>query len=356
MPSDNPKDAERLARLRELYKGCAETDDHQPVGIGHPVFLLRLLTDRDATIARLRAELDFNIGMNAFTVGEYDKLKSMIADLEEAARAQEIHTEGQIRGLVDNIADLERRLAEAEQAGVERAIRIIESGRFLHDDAPGARFAKEVVAAIRRATPPPPVAEASGESAPHPIRDTEIMTEAQIKHMVTRFLGWRLPGNFSPDGGIFFHKTFNEHTAHPMDHEPSGTNLFDAAQAEAMVRHMVEDLPPQAPQPTADHTERARELVADWRAHVGWDNALPYLEKLVTAALTAAERAGAEKMRALDEAVVEAATTVLTAFKEDARKGYVTRDKNYAIAILGRALAARDAAQTQKERPGQPGG
>ena len=69
------------------------------------------------------------------------------------------------------------------------------------------------------------------------------MTDAQIKHMVDRFLGWKLPENFSPDGGISFKKTFNEHTAHPMKHEPSGTNLFDATQATEMVRYMIEGMP-----------------------------------------------------------------------------------------------------------------
>jgi hypothetical protein len=69
------------------------------------------------------------------------------------------------------------------------------------------------------------------------------MTEDQIKHMVNRFLTWRLPENFNPDGGISFKRTFNEHTQYPMKHEPSGTNLFDANQAEAMVRYMIEGMP-----------------------------------------------------------------------------------------------------------------
>lgn len=69
------------------------------------------------------------------------------------------------------------------------------------------------------------------------------VTEAQIKHMVDRFLGWRLPEDFNPDGGISFKKTFNDHTAHPMKNEPVGTNLFDAMQATAMVRHMIEGAP-----------------------------------------------------------------------------------------------------------------
>lgn len=68
------------------------------------------------------------------------------------------------------------------------------------------------------------------------------MTEAQIKYMVNRFLAWRLPEDFSPDAGISFKKTFNEHTAHPMKHEPTGTNLLDARQAEAMVRYITEGL------------------------------------------------------------------------------------------------------------------
>lgn len=68
------------------------------------------------------------------------------------------------------------------------------------------------------------------------------MTDKQIKHMVSRFLSWRLPENFNPDAGISFKKTFNEQMAHPMHHEPVGTNLFDATQAEMMVRYMVDGM------------------------------------------------------------------------------------------------------------------
>lgn len=69
------------------------------------------------------------------------------------------------------------------------------------------------------------------------------MTEEQIKHLVNRFLGWRLPENFNPDAGISFKAAFNEGTAFPMRHEPSGTNLFDATQADAMVRYLIEGMP-----------------------------------------------------------------------------------------------------------------
>lgn len=70
------------------------------------------------------------------------------------------------------------------------------------------------------------------------------MTDDQIKHMVNRFLSWKLPENFSPDAGISFKRTFNEHMPFgPQKHEPSGTNLFDATQADAMVRHMIDGMP-----------------------------------------------------------------------------------------------------------------
>lgn len=68
-------------------------------------------------------------------------------------------------------------------------------------------------------------------------------TEAQIKHMVDRFLQWKLPSDFNPDGGISFKKTFNDHLPTPSKNEPVGTNLLDASQADAMVRFMIEGLP-----------------------------------------------------------------------------------------------------------------
>lgn len=69
------------------------------------------------------------------------------------------------------------------------------------------------------------------------------MTEDQIKHMVARFLTWRLPSDFAPDNGITFTPDFNVGTPYPMKHEPTGTNLLNAAQAEAMIRHLLEGLP-----------------------------------------------------------------------------------------------------------------
>lgn len=81
------------------------------------------------------------------------------------------------------------------------------------------------------------------------------MHDAQIKHMVDRFLSWKLPANFQPDAGISFKAEFNENTPFPMKHEPVGTNLFGADQAEAMIRHLLEGLPTARAAPRTDGKE-----------------------------------------------------------------------------------------------------
>lgn len=63
------------------------------------------------------------------------------------------------------------------------------------------------------------------------------ITEEQLKYMVNRFLGWKLPGNFSPDAGIKFTPPAN------LDWWPVGTNLLDATQATAMVLYLVNGMP-----------------------------------------------------------------------------------------------------------------
>ncbi|MBX5206704.1 hypothetical protein [Rhizobium sp. NZLR11] len=65
------------------------------------------------------------------------------------------------------------------------------------------------------------------------------MTEDQVKHMVNRFLAWKLPADFNPDGGITLDKAYLNSL--PASYPgPSGTNLFSASQAEEMVRYMLE--------------------------------------------------------------------------------------------------------------------
>jgi hypothetical protein len=67
--------------------------------------------------------------------------------------------------------------------------------------------------------------------------------DAQINHMVDRFLSWKLPELFRPDGGISFEPIGNKGTEHEYKREPTGTNLLDATQARKMVLHMIEDMP-----------------------------------------------------------------------------------------------------------------
>lgn len=66
------------------------------------------------------------------------------------------------------------------------------------------------------------------------------MTEQQIKYLVDRFLGWKLPTNFNPDAGISYTRP---NYAPSVDATPYGTNLLDATQADAMVRYMTDGLP-----------------------------------------------------------------------------------------------------------------
>lgn len=70
------------------------------------------------------------------------------------------------------------------------------------------------------------------------------LSDAQIKHMVERFLAWKLPEDFNPDGGISFTRWHSQHGPFgPQKNEPVGTNVLDYGQAEGMVRHMLEGLP-----------------------------------------------------------------------------------------------------------------
>jgi hypothetical protein len=92
------------------------------------------------------------------------------------------------------------------------------------------------------------------------------MTEEQIKHMVQRFLGWKLPENFSPDCGI----QFDADSAKKMNpsnsrYEPGGTNLFDATQAEAMVRYMLEGMPEASPASIEARLQQVEEWIRNYK-------------------------------------------------------------------------------------------
>ena len=73
----------------------------------------------------------------------------------------------------------------------------------------------------------------------HSIPNESIEWEKEaVKKMVDRFLGWKLPEDFNPDGGISFEKTSG---IYRYERIPVGTNLFTATQAEEMVRYILGD-------------------------------------------------------------------------------------------------------------------
>jgi hypothetical protein len=69
------------------------------------------------------------------------------------------------------------------------------------------------------------------------------MSEDQIKYMAQRFLGWKLPKDFNPDGGISFEKISNKGYEFESVREPVGTNLFTLDQAELMVKYLAQGMP-----------------------------------------------------------------------------------------------------------------
>jgi len=70
------------------------------------------------------------------------------------------------------------------------------------------------------------------------------MEKAMIDKMVDRFLGWKLPKDFSPDGGISFKPTKPyEGDESGNSWWPIGTNLLTADQARAMIEHMLTETP-----------------------------------------------------------------------------------------------------------------
>ncbi len=72
-----------------------------------------------------------------------------------------------------------------------------------------------------------------------------MITDDMIKKMVDSFLCWKLPSSFNPDGGINYIKNVN--------HNPTGTNLFSAVEAELMVLNMLEAINEEPKYKLAEH-------------------------------------------------------------------------------------------------------
>lgn len=80
--------------------------------------------------------------------------------------------------------------------------------------------------------------------SPQPLKtaleqELEKPTEDVINHAVNRFLGWKLPREFSPDNGIVFKLPRWEGFPLPTGW-PIGTNLLTADQAKSMFEHCLE--------------------------------------------------------------------------------------------------------------------
>ena len=88
------------------------------------------------------------------------------------------------------------------------------------------------------------------------IRSGQASAVPDVREMVNRFLGWRLPDDFKPDAGISFNPGPTQHLPHCW---PTGTCLFTAAQAEQMVRHML--AAPQPPKVQPIDLQAVREVI-----------------------------------------------------------------------------------------------
>ena len=64
-----------------------------------------------------------------------------------------------------------------------------------------------------------------------------------IDELVNRFLRWKLPKDFNPDGGISFKRIPDFPELNKWEYEPVGTNLFSAEQAKEMFEYCLKEEP-----------------------------------------------------------------------------------------------------------------
>jgi len=101
---------------------------------------------------------------------------------------------------------------------------------------------------------------------------------ALVKQMVDRFLGWKLPADFNPDGGIRFERTGHGFGGQTFVREVTGTNLLTATQATEMVQHMLAPFEmTAAPRPLEEWSEEHGNVL--WWAWNGeeWFGEPPYV-------------------------------------------------------------------------------
>ena len=104
-----------------------------------------------------------------------------------------------------------------------------------------------------------------------------------IDKMASRFLRWKLPKDFNPDGGMVFIPTKGR--GYDSPHWPVGTNLLTAEQARKMFEHVTADEPAEGLQP---HQQRVITEKADLDERLG--RLLAFFQTQTFEALPEAER------------------------------------------------------------------
>jgi hypothetical protein len=125
------REAQIEAHKRTLEIAAAEHQKH-----------LKALQEREAQVAAIEKELrEARVDLGWFLDGQNEG-----APLRTMARLDTMH-----RALsTPPPAALDGLLAKARGDAIEECARFVENGRFLHDDAPTARLARECAAGIRR--------------------------------------------------------------------------------------------------------------------------------------------------------------------------------------------------------------
>lgn len=81
-----------------------------------------------------------------------------------------------------------------------------------------------------------------------------------IRHMVNRFLAWKLPKEFYPDSFISFDREKHETWGGYPNSWPTGTNLFTAEQAKEMLEYLLEGYEPANPLQNGEQVELIERL------------------------------------------------------------------------------------------------
>lgn len=157
----------------------------------------------------------------------YDFGQSRFVSSEE--KGTDLYTSDQLRAYGD------ARAAEARRLALE------EAARFITEE--GAHEPNDVQAAAIRALAEPPKDDAPAALAPQQPAAQPVAFD--LNAAVDRFLGWPLPQDFAPDGGITFDRKVRTAEGEKDRAEmrpawwPVGTNLLTADQARAMLAHVL---------------------------------------------------------------------------------------------------------------------